>query len=99
VVVLDKVQSEVLPIYSYFGVSLASSCPFHKDSLEVVREKIGAYAGYRVTGGKSECPKCKKTFKNSDFLELHMDLTHFSNEKAKSFRETENKDDISWLKE
>ncbi|CDW74123.1 UNKNOWN [Stylonychia lemnae] len=33
-------------------------------------------------GNKVECPKCRKNFKNSDFLEFHMKLNHFQNDQS-----------------
>ena len=70
--VLDRVDQEILPIFAKYHVSMRYQCPFSKDQLMPVREQIVIHQHRRMPQGKHECGKCKKNFKNPDFLEYHL---------------------------
>jgi hypothetical protein len=42
------------------------------------------FGNRRTPQGKQECHKCKKMFKNSDYMEYHMKLQHFQNQRLQA---------------
>jgi hypothetical protein len=75
--VLDRVDQEVIPIFAKHHVAMRYQCPFSKDQLLPVRDQILVHQQRRIPQGKHECGKCKKNFKNPDFLEYHLKTKHY----------------------
>jgi hypothetical protein len=74
--VLDRIDQEVMPIMSKFDVIMRQTCPFHYSNMGLLRDQVQSFT-QGSNRAKSECQKCKKSFKSSDYLEYHMKMAHF----------------------
>lgn len=80
--VLDRITSEVMPIFSTYGISMiedGKQCSLNNFS--TMKEHLKQFGHKRFYKQNHECHICKKPFESEDYLEFHMKSSHYRNEK------------------
>ena len=80
--VLDRIASEVVPIFNTYGISMVQNgvqCQLNGHS--IMEDHLKRFGNKSHHGKSHECDICKKKFQSEDYLEFHMKVEHFSSEK------------------